>query len=156
MKFPFVSAVVGTSFRAESAAKVTPGAVVTLQREPENPADPSAVAVRLDGETIGYLPRALAARLVGETWHGLVTEVHHGEGIGIRVRVTGDESAVPASVPTRRGLPQASDTVVRARSGRLLGTLVSVNDGKVRVLTARNTVVIYPADLVETSHMEPA
>lgn len=35
----------------------------TLQREPDNQADPNAVAVHVEGERIGYLPGYVAARV---------------------------------------------------------------------------------------------
>jgi hypothetical protein len=185
MRFPFLAPVVGTSFRIEAARAVRPGADVVLRREPTNPHDPAAVAVDVDGVHIGYLPRPLAARLDGAAWSAVVTEVRHGDGVGVQVRVTGScaEPKPPAAsnpnpqnlnpqIPTTRNLrpqaprPQAphdevapiaqSDVLVRARSGRQLGTLVSMLDGVVRVRTDDGRIVSYPADLVETQQIMPA
>ena len=51
---------IGAEPRAEDDREVE--IVVELRAEPDNPYDPNAIAVRsLAGETLAYLPRALAA-----------------------------------------------------------------------------------------------
>lgn len=49
--------------RQDILCHVKPGEPVELTREPENPYDSNAVAVTVDGETVGYLARQDAAVL---------------------------------------------------------------------------------------------
>lgn len=43
--------------RRKAASRLTPGAQVVAKREPDNPADPNAVALYLGGHTmVGYIP----------------------------------------------------------------------------------------------------
>lgn len=166
MRFPFQAAVVGTSFRDQAARAVRSGATAQLRREPDNPHDNQAIAVDVDGHHVGYLPRALSARLVGELWDAVVTDVFRGDGVGLRIRVTGpahaasDAGAAPCFTPTAGSptptvgdLSRHGDVLVRARSGRVLGLLVSRENGKVRVATSDGRTVTYPADLVETQNV---
>jgi hypothetical protein len=44
-------------------AALQPGHAVTLVREPTNPFDPNAVAVWVDGQRVGYLPKKQNAAL---------------------------------------------------------------------------------------------
>lgn len=50
------------------------GVDVTLAREPDNPADPRAIAVWIDGRKVGYVPKAQNAALAqyidqrGQPW----------------------------------------------------------------------------------------
>lgn len=47
-----------------------------LRAEPDNPHDPNAVAVYVDGEPIGHLTRPLAARITNpDNWHVRVEQV---------------------------------------------------------------------------------
>ena len=71
-----------------------PGEKILLDPEPTNPADPNAVKVRVerDGktfDTLGYLPRDLAARIVGEAseWAGWLSIIwtKRGEPCGFRI-----------------------------------------------------------------------
>lgn len=196
MKFPFLSAVVGTSFRPNTAASAKPGLAVTARPEPENPVDPHAVLVELNGEQLGYLPRALAARLQGGPWAGEIVDVFGSDRLGIRVRILGPlteqpdnpnppqrrytidstpaakqplprstalaPTPVPATAPatapafastgevTSSTAPVILDDneIVRARSGRFLGTFVGVEAGKVVVRTDDGRDVSYPETLI--------
>lgn len=192
MKFPFLSAVVGTSFRPNAAASAKPGLAVTARPEPENPVDPHAVLVELNGEQLGYLPRALSARLQGGPWAGEIVDVFGSDRLGIRVRILGPLSDQPTtSNPTQRrytidntpaakpAAPRSAGTapmtaptpsplispageatdsnapvvlddneIVRARSGRFLGTFVAVEAGKVVVRTDDGRDVSYPETLI--------
>ena len=57
---------------------------VVLVHEPMNPCDPDAIAVRsLDGETLGYLPRALAAMVRLDEPLTVDATVSGGVGFGI-------------------------------------------------------------------------
>lgn len=55
-------------------ARLNVGADVVLAREPDNPADPLAVAVYVDGRKVGYVPKKQNAALAqfidqrGEPW----------------------------------------------------------------------------------------
>ena len=207
MKFPFLSAVVGTSFRSATAATTRPGAHVIARPEPDNPVDPHAVLIEIDGEQLGYLPRALAARLVGGPWAGEVVEVFGVDRLGIRVRIlgpivqdntyaqekdrkylvetpfSGNKTSPRVSVSTKIATVHAvrdtivsnsvesfpsptnnlnnkvsmkttgllvldGNEIVRARSGRILGTFVSSEYGKVLVRTDDGRDVFYPETLV--------
>lgn len=46
-------------------AELADGDEVTLVREPDNPYDPSAVAVHHDGLKLGYIPRGRAPEFAG-------------------------------------------------------------------------------------------
>lgn len=164
MRYPFTVPVVGTSFRQADARTVEAGESALLRREPDNEHDPNAIAVMVGGRHVGYLPRALAARLDGITWSAVVSDVLRGEATGIRLRVTGpraesdvDQPIIPQRVssPSSPTLnrPPAQDILVRARSGRVLGMLLSRDDGRVKVLTSDGRTVMYPADLVETQRV---
>ena len=207
MKFPFLSAVVGTSFRPATAMTTKPGSPIIARPEPDNPVDPAAVLIEIDGEQLGYLPRALAARLTGGPWAGEIVEVFGVDRLGIRVRILGplaqhptfpqprerkykidpttaakntfsyagpsSEAAKPepanaktqsksfSSAPSTSGNlkngveVRAAGTVVldgnqivRARSGRILGTFVSSENGKVLVRTDDGRDVYYPENLI--------
>jgi len=207
MKFPFLSAVVGTSFRPATAMTTKPGSPIIARPEPDNPVDPLAVLIEIDGEQLGYLPRALAARLTGGPWAGEIVEVFGVDRLGIRVRILGPLSQHPTSPQPRerkykidptlsakntvspKGLstetakpapataktqskpvgsaPSTSGTlksrvqvrpagtvvlddnqIVRARSGRILGTFVSLENGKVLVRTDDGRDVYYPENLI--------
>jgi hypothetical protein len=207
MKFPFLSAVVGTSFRPATAMTTKPGSPIIARPEPDNPVDPLAVLIEIDGEQLGYLPRALAARLTGGPWAGEIVEVFGVDRLGIRVRILGplsqhptfpqaqvrkylidptmavnrtvsrssSQTEKPTSVhtpekTTSKSLRTAPSTsgklqtrvdvrpvgivvldgneIVRARSGRILGTFVSSENGKVLVRTDDGRDVNYPENLI--------
>jgi hypothetical protein len=66
--------------------RVRRGVVAVLVPEPENPYDPNAIAVQIDGRIIGYLPRAIAK----EYLPGLkrLMKAHRGR-IGLRGVIVG-------------------------------------------------------------------
>jgi len=67
-----VTHVAGALHRPEALASdlAAPGSALTLRREPDNPHDPSAIAVDLsDGTPLGYVPREYTADVVG--WSAL-------------------------------------------------------------------------------------
>ncbi|MDA0179484.1 HIRAN domain-containing protein [Solirubrobacter phytolaccae] len=68
-----VTHVAGAFHRPEALASdlAAPGCALTLRAEPENPHDPSALAVDLaDGTPLGYVPREFTLDVVG--WSALV------------------------------------------------------------------------------------
>ncbi|MFA9445492.1 HIRAN domain-containing protein [Egicoccus sp. AB-alg6-2] len=72
----FRTPVRGHAFAARPAQVQAPhpGQQVTLRREPDNPADPFAVAVWAEQWRIGYLDRQVAARLAPRLDAGLSVE----------------------------------------------------------------------------------
>jgi hypothetical protein len=69
-----VAAVAGAIHRPDALASeaAAPGRPLRLRREPDNPHDPSAVAVLTDaGEPLGYAPREIAPS-VDESWSAVV------------------------------------------------------------------------------------
>lgn len=110
----------------------------------------------------------------GGVWAGLVVERYDGETIGLRVKITellghrdpafgsdhpGRRDRTDHDEPTAADTPAGSSggpadggvtppTLVRARSGRVLGTLVEHQGTKVRVRNADGQVVAFPAAVV--------
>lgn len=82
----FVTKLVGVTHegRQDLVAGLEEGQPLVVAREPDNPADPSAVAVRLtDGRQVGYLRRQIAAALaplmdVGASYEAHVLQVTGG------------------------------------------------------------------------------
>lgn len=83
---PFRTPVRGHSFAARppSADPPHPGQQARLVREPDNPRDPLAVAVWVAGDVgawrIGYLDRAVAARIAPKLDHGGLDLTAHIDG----------------------------------------------------------------------------
>ena len=85
-----VAHVAGAIHRPEALASddAAPGRPLTLRAEPSNPHDPDAVAVRTaGGETLGYVPRELNAR-VDETWSAVLLRERRDSPRGPRTGVT--------------------------------------------------------------------
>lgn len=92
VSMPFVCPVAGVSQYQDVAALVRPGDALVFRHEPSNPYDANACVVQWNDQTVGYVPAAVAARLVatGSAWSGEVAEVLPGpECVGLRVRVCG-------------------------------------------------------------------
>ena len=93
LPLPFVTSVSGVSFRPEAVALVRPGMVAHVRREPDSPYDPNACAVEVNGQVVGHIPAAVAARLVSraeDAWVGeIVEKIGTGDKTGLRVRVSG-------------------------------------------------------------------
>lgn len=89
----FEVAVVGVTFEgrqellAELYATQEETSEITgrLQREPENRFDPNAIAVSVEGQHIGYIPKALAAKLAAHIDAGDLINV-----VGVRI-IKGDK-----------------------------------------------------------------
>jgi len=93
----FNTKIVGVSFerRQDSVAGLTVGSGLELERQPENPHDPNAIAVRYGALQLGYLRREIARRLApnidqGDRYSATVETVTGGGerhfGVNIRVR----------------------------------------------------------------------
>lgn len=159
MHYPFVSKVVGISNYQQVAVKCSEGMVVEVRHEPDNPYDQNACRVVVGGETLGYLPKLLAARLMrdgSKNWVGEVAAKHQGDvNIGVEVRILreeGDEDTLGAE----RGMSAATAgagerrVVVVKRSGRILGRLVRVERDARRVIVENESGTIpYPDGLVD-------
>lgn len=65
--------------RRHHAVELRADGVFALRREPENPADRSAVAVTVDGETAGYLEAGLATLVAPLLDHERPVFVAHGK-----------------------------------------------------------------------------
>ncbi|MEE1877824.1 HIRAN domain-containing protein [Altererythrobacter litoralis] len=90
--------------RQNVLARVDPGDRVTLEREPDNPRDPNAVAVVWKGYDIGYLPREDASTLASALDAGRehVAQVHEIKGgmpyypsYGVRISIAWDGKSLP-------------------------------------------------------------
>lgn len=168
----------GISFRQDAARMVQIGDEVRLTHDVSNPYDQYAVSITtVAGEVLGFVPKTglLNARLVmghaGGIWGGVVVDRYDGETIGLRVQVNvllghrdatygSDEPGIrevdtPAPQPAPAADPD-QPTTVTGPSGRLLGTLVDVADGKVRVRTPAGRTVAYPDSVVSIDSPVPA
>jgi single-stranded-DNA-specific exonuclease len=101
--------------RQNLVAGLAPGDPLDLVREPENPHDPNALAVRYGRLHLGYLRREIAQRLApvvdaGERYRVSVGSITGGGerhvGVNIRVRRERATSAMPVP-PTDRRAPEA-------------------------------------------------
>lgn len=132
----------------------------------------------LDGRDLGFIPKELAPRMSGPhpggVWRARVEEVLRGDTWGLRVRIgpllsqgTRDAGVRSGGLRHRTdGIVAASNGAVavcetdpqpveappqvpvRARSGRLLGMLLSVDGDRVHVLTTGGLRATYPAAVV--------
>ena len=62
---------------ALNADAAAPGKPLTLRRDPDNPHDPNAIAVKAAGEQVGWVPREIAEELApeldaGRAWSAVV------------------------------------------------------------------------------------
>lgn len=89
----------GHSFYPQSK-RVQAGDSVALVREPQNPHDPNAVAIKHDGKLIGYYNRGMAKRLARRGIGGLEAYV-----LGITREDTPRVLAAPADVWDQIGRP---------------------------------------------------
>jgi hypothetical protein len=119
--FPFRTPVVGVSFHQDAVRAVAAGADVVVVHQPDNPYDVNAMEVVADnGDHLGYLPAALAARLVAGVGVGArlaaVVDLTYGADIcALRLLVTGrhtDQVRVPAAPEE-----DAGDTATSAPDG---------------------------------------
>lgn len=153
-KTGFIFPVVGVSYRQEAVRRCRPGDKVLLRAQPDNPHDPNAIAVyNTDGEQLGFVPAALAARMAGLAAAGTgaqITEVLAGKTWGLRVRVEGSLSANQETRPAAPVAGKSRDAVrrVRAKSGRVLGVYDGMNEGRVVVVREDGQKAEFPAGVV--------
>ena len=85
---------------ALASALAAPGSALTLRPEPDNPHDPSAVAVDLsDGTPLGYVPREYTVGVVG--WSAVVLREQRRSPRDPRTGVTMLLSREPAELRVR-------------------------------------------------------
>lgn len=156
LPLPFTAPLRGVSHRQEEVIQLQEGQRVRVVHEPDNAYDRNACAVYTDsGGMLGFIPAAIAGRLAlrGEgSWRGRISEVRRGETWGASVTVDGPLNGPVAQVDEEPPMPAPVEQVevrVLARSGRLLGTLVRREEGKVVVRSAGGNEVPYPSDLVK-------
>lgn len=149
LTLPVVAPVAGVSFHQEAVAAVRVGDKVTVRHQADNSEDPDACAVlSSSGDMLGYLPRAIAPRLLlsgRSPFAGEVAEVLGSEGMrGLRVRLLAPADSADAA-PQKK---ECSTVEVLTCSGRSLGLLIGREGDLVRVSTPSGREVHYPAALV--------
>jgi hypothetical protein len=157
--FPFISPVTGVTFYSDALAKVKEGMVAELYHDKANEFDSNAVAVKVSGNQVGFLPKELARRVVqsgGEFWSGVIVNVLKSHnGIGLRLSVDHQSEPLQNEVLLENIEPKSIiDTLVelvdvKAKSGRLLGTLISKDSTHTKVLTPQGREVLYPNGLLQ-------
>lgn len=141
MHVPFNVRLAGVSFRQDTVAELVEGQQVTVAHDPSNPHDPGAVAVTAAGQLVGYLPAAVAHKVLAVfgdrcRFAGTVQSLSGRETIGVEVRVLGPEP-VPSGVGAH----------VRSRSGRILGRFVRC-DAERTVVSGDAGELAYPSAMV--------
>lgn len=165
---PVIMPVAGVSFRQGVVRSLTEGSRVILKRDRDNEFDENAIAFyTLDGDHIGFAPKAVAARLASadsERWGGEVESVLRGETWGLRVRVTHsnvrDYPAKPKHTSfieprpvdiADEDMPEGADgPVVFSKSGRQLGLAVDYEEGakNIKVVADDGSHRLFPATVV--------
>lgn len=99
--------IVGVSNYSNATAGLVEDEIIYVEHEPMNPYDQNAMRVyRADGQTIGYLPREVARRVLAETSeqaftaHIAHTTHHDGRTVG---------GALVLDQPMLQGQPQIED-----------------------------------------------
>ncbi len=169
-KYVLHTKAVGVSYegRQELIAALSPEAVISLVREPQNENDANAVSVCKDDQVLGYLKRGLALHLAPLMDQGIVYRVQGFEKTGgqdgahwglnlIIQKVVDDEAGVAmASLPKRTALTAAEVAASWLSGGRLhsvqADALNALHEGR-NVLavmgTGRGKSLIYQAMAAE-------
>lgn len=147
MRLPFVTSVAGVSFHQPAVAHVSVGDTVAVIPEDDNPYDANAYRIdTTDGETVGHLPAAVAARLrdagYSHTLRGQVTETVGNETLGLRVKVLAGATQETVSRPVD------NRPKVHTRAGRYVGLLERQSEDSVTVLNRAGNLVKLPASVV--------
>lgn len=119
----FHTKVVGVSFEGRQAVVggLRDGVAVDLVREPQNPHDPSAIAVRYGALQLGFLRREIAARLApiidgGERYVARVASITGGgeRHTGVNLDVRRERAAAVEGSRAARGAPGYDPTAADA------------------------------------------
>lgn len=124
--------------RQHLLTRVDPADAVTLQRQPDNPYDPNAVAVLWEGKDIGFLPREDAAAIApaldeGRPYAAQVHEIRGGvKGFsfyGVRIAIAWDGKPLPAARPLDERQERSRRGKVAAMGRKRDATGAFVGDG---------------------------
>lgn len=143
----FNTKIVGVSFegRQDVINGLRPGLVLELERQPENPYDANAVAVRYGRLQLGFIKKGIAARIApnidaGERYRAEVKHLTGGgtKTAGVNIWVTRERRAVPERSTGERA--QAGDVLYALLGDRpLRDAQRAVLD---RVASGRNTLAV--------------
>jgi single-stranded-DNA-specific exonuclease len=145
--FGFNTKIVGVTFegRQDVIAGLQPGAELDLVRQPQNAFDPNAVAVHFGRLQIGFVKKAIAARIApnmdaGERYRAEIKHITGGgtRSVGVNIWVTRER---PESEAARSGARAHAGDVQRALLGDrpLRDAQRAVLE---RVATGRNTLAV--------------
>jgi single-stranded-DNA-specific exonuclease len=145
--FGFNTKIVGVTFegRQDVIAGLQPGAELELVRQPQNAFDPNAVAVHFGRLQIGFVKKAIAARIApnmdaGERYRAEIKHITGGgtRSVGVNIWVTRER---PESEAARSGARAHAGDVQRALLGDrpLRDAQRAVLE---RVATGRNTLAV--------------
>lgn len=168
LHFPFATRVVGVASYQDTVRHLVEGADLVVSAEPSNPFDHNAHVVTFDGAVVGYLSRAIAARMAVSgpgPWAATVREVFRRDVWGVEIGVGGplyvatlnavaspDGACVPpepAAAPVNDVAVPASVVVAR-HTGRHLGAFARHDPTASLVwFTVGGTELSAPAELVE-------
>lgn len=166
LHLPVTLVLAGTSQYQDVVTTAVAGQRVEVRHEPDNPEDQNAcVATTIEGETLGYVPRGLAPRLLATgsaRFVGKIAELRIGRTWGLAVEVLSACDDAPPRMPGPlagaelaardgvEGLAEArSDAaIVFAKSGRELGVFVRLEGAKVVVRQASGREITFPDELV--------
>ena len=146
----FYTKIVGVSFegRQDKVAGLMPGYALELERQPDNPHDPSAIAVRFGALHLGYLKREIARRLApnidgGDRYVARVGSITGGGNrhVGVNIHVTRRRAApVRDPVHTVREPGSGDDVRIALIGERPLRD--AQHDVLERLAAGRNTLAV--------------
>ncbi len=126
----FYTKVVGVSFEGRQGlvTGLAPGDPLELVREPENPHDPNALAVRYGRFQLGYVRREIARRISpnvdgGDRYSAVVGSITGGgeRNIGVNIRVRRTRAKAPEPLAARAGARSAGAADTDALRRALIG-----------------------------------
>jgi len=118
----FYTKIVGVSFegRQDTVAGLVPGLALELVREPENPHDPSAIAVRYGALGLGYVRREIARRIApnmddGRRYLATVGSITGGgeRNVGVNILVRRERRPPSRTIEAGPGRVATSTDAVR-------------------------------------------
>lgn len=174
---PFCARLVGPTFHQDVITTLCEGDALVIVHEPDNPHDQNACAARTrDGALVGYLPKALAARMAGsaDAWSARITQLTRPYDtwlVDVDIETPCDPPAPPAVVSLTDAPPVPVDLLPEPRpaqdpdlphamapghgaaayspSGRLLGTVTTVDGDEVCVTSPAGVLTRWPVTVVD-------